>query len=253
MPLVSSLVEKVMSMQVLDGLHNLLIHDKQSFYHSVSVCVVALKIGQAIGLPLDRLRQVTLGCLLVDIGKVFVPREILYKKGKLSPAERNRVSAHTTLGYRLLRSTASSEVLAHHITWQHHERQDGNGYPRKLAGTNRILQSAEDRFRPDRMLQIAEVAAVADFCVAITSDRPQWPAMSPDRVPLTLSEAAGTALNREIVGKFLAVLPRYPHRYRGHRHQRRASGLPGGCDAGGSVTLEKTQDSSYRRPRRPAD
>ena len=210
LPLVSSLMEKAMSLQVLDGLHNLIIHDKMAFNHSVSVCVVALKIGQAIGLPIDRLRQLALGCLLVDIGKVFVPREILNKKGKLSPAERIRVSAHTTLGYRLLRSSASSEVLAHHIAWQHHERQDGTGYPRKLTGTNRILQTKEDKFRPDRILQIAEVAAVADFYVAITSDRPQRPAMPPDRVPSTLTEVAGSALNREIVSKFLAVLPLFP-------------------------------------------
>ena len=210
MPLVSSLMERVMSAQVLDGLHNMLIHDKLAFTHSVNVCVVSLKIGQAIGLPLDRLRQMALGSLLIDIGKVFVPREILYKKGKLSPAEKNRVSAHTALGYRLLRSSTSSEVLAHHIAWQHHERQDGNGYPRKLTGNNRILQSDEERFRPDRILQIAEVAAVADFYVAIMSDRPQRPAMPPDRVPLALGEAAGSALNREIVNKFLTVLPWYP-------------------------------------------
>lgn len=210
MPLVASLIERTMTVQVLDGLHNVLIHDESTFNHSVNVCVVSIKIAQAISLPLDRMRQLALGCLLVDIGKIFVPREILNKRGSLSPAERSRVAAHTTLGYRLLRSTASAEVLAHHISWQHHERQDGKGYPRGLTGTNRVLQTSEDRFRPDRMLQIAEIAAIADFYVAITSDRPQRPAMPPDRVPLVFHEAIGSALNREIATKFLAVLPWYP-------------------------------------------
>jgi len=210
LPVAATLIENVLTPPTLDGLNAVLMHDPASFEHSVNVCVIAIKIGQLLSLSVNRLRQLALGCLLHDIGKVFVPREILTKRGRLSPAERLQVQSHTYLGYRLLRATVTTDLLAHHVAWQHHERQDGLGYPRGLKGSNRASRSSVDRFRHDRILLLAEIAAVADFHDALTGARPQRPAYPCETVPPMLSEAAGPALNREIVTKLLTVLPWFP-------------------------------------------
>jgi HD-GYP domain-containing protein (c-di-GMP phosphodiesterase class II) len=106
----------------------------------------------------------------------------------------------------MLRLLQPRRFLANHIAYQHHERQDGSGYPLGLAGTNRIardVRAAEDR----RMLLIAEIAAVADVYDALISDRPYRPAHSRDEAIAILRRMAGPHLNREVVRRFLTAVP----------------------------------------------
>src|SRR5207248_9711826 len=99
------------------------------------------------------------------------------------------------------------EFLANHVAYQHHEKQDGSGYPRGMRGVNRI---ARDVVRGDRMLLIAEIAAVADVYDALSSDRPYRPGMTPEQIVETIRQMAGPHLNREIVQQVLAILPVFP-------------------------------------------
>jgi hypothetical protein len=96
------------------------------------------------------------------------------------------------------------------VAYQHHERQDGGGYPRGLIGNNVIGRSLAERMNPKRMLLIAELAAVADVYSALTSDRPYRPAMPLDRVHQIVNEMAGPHLNRDVVRVLTRTIPMYP-------------------------------------------
>src|SRR5207245_2706673 len=136
-------------------------------------------------------------------GLAFVDRDVLHKTTPLASEERQLIQAHPQLGYEILRQLQPDQILPNNIALQHHERQDGRGYPRGLRGNNKIHLSVFDRER-------AEIAAVADVYDALSSNRPQRPALSPDQVVATLRRIGGTHLNRSIVDEFLRHVPVYP-------------------------------------------
>lgn len=205
---VESIIDDVLGATTLTGLTAIKTHDNYTFCHSVDVTVTAIMIGKKFFFDRAALRQLALGCMLHDTGKLFIDPKILNKPGKLTPAEFELIKKHPTLGYQMLRSIQKDEFLANHVAYQHHERQDGTGYPRGLRGVNRIARDAAGR--GDRMLLIGEIAAVADVYDAIGSDRPYRAGMSPDRIVETIRGMAGTHLNREVVAHFLSILPVFP-------------------------------------------
>jgi putative two-component system response regulator len=106
-----------------------------------------------------------LACVLHDVGKVGIPDEVLLKEGPLTPAERTLIETHAAIGHAIL-GGARSELLrlADVIAWTHHERIDGSGYPRGLAG--------------EQIPLAGRIAAVADVYDALTSQRPYRAALA---------------------------------------------------------------------------
>lgn len=205
-----SVIEETISVETFHGITTLRAYDGYTFIHVFDETIVALLIGRRLCLRREQLRELAAGCILHDIGKVFIPKEILNKPGKLTPEELAQVREHPRLGYELLRTMRPKEILANHVAYQHHERQDGQGYPRGLKGTNRIVTDPVAARSTGSIILYAEIAAVADVYDALGSDRPYRPAMAPDVVAMALREAAGTHLNREVVRAFLDILPVYP-------------------------------------------
>jgi HD-GYP domain-containing protein (c-di-GMP phosphodiesterase class II) len=204
---VESIIDDVLDAPTLSGMTALKTHDNYTFCHSVDVTVTAIMLGKKLYFDRPALRQLALGCMLHDTGKIFIDARVLNKPGKLTPVEFDLIKKHPTLGYQLLRSIQKDEFLANHVAYQHHEKQDGTGYPRGMRGVNRV---ARDAIRGDRMLLIAEIAAVADVYDALSSDRPYRAGMTPEQIVETMRQMAGPHLNREIVQHFLAILPVFP-------------------------------------------
>jgi HD-GYP domain-containing protein (c-di-GMP phosphodiesterase class II) len=177
--------------------------------HAVDVATTAVTIGKLLNLSRHQLLALARGCLLMDIGLAMVDPAILNKVAPLTPTERDAIRAHPQMGYDLLRALQPGDILANTIALQHHERQDGQGYPRGLRGNNRIHLSPFDRDRGD-IVVMAEIAAVADVYDALSSNRPHRPALPPDQVVATVRRIAGTHLNRSIVEEFLRTVPVYP-------------------------------------------
>jgi HD-GYP domain-containing protein (c-di-GMP phosphodiesterase class II) len=182
--------------------------DNYVLAHAVDVATTAVTIGKLLHLPRHALLCLARGCLLMDIGLAFIDPDILNKVGPLTADERATIQAHPRMGYEVLRAMQPADILVNTIALQHHERQDGLGYPRGLRGNNRIHLSAFDRDRGDIVL-LAEIAAVADVYDALCSNRPQRPALPPDQVVATLRRISGTHLNRAIVEEFLRNVPVY--------------------------------------------
>lgn len=116
-------------------------------------------LARKLGISEERSRNIQLASQLHDVGKVSIPDGILFKPGKLAPAEMEVMKGHATAGYRMLANSASEVIqLGADIAHTHHERWDGTGYPRQLLG--------------DRTPIEGRIAAVADVFDALTSRRP---------------------------------------------------------------------------------
>ena len=200
--------EILMTAEAIDGLVSLKSFDNFTFEHSLEVTVVAVTLGRRLYLTQDYLRQLALGSILHDIGKLMVPVDILNKPDKLTPEEMAVVMRHPQSGFDLLHQTMrSNNIMAQHVVLQHHERQDGNGYPRHLRGFNNLPRHQILRYEPNRILQIAEIAAVADVYSALASDRPYRPALTHGQIVKTMQEMSGSHLNSAVVKAFLSILP----------------------------------------------
>jgi HD-GYP domain-containing protein (c-di-GMP phosphodiesterase class II) len=206
---VDAVVGEALDRSVLTGLGSIRSHDTYTFHHCLDVAATATVIGRLLGYDPPTLKKLAVGCMLHDIGKIFIEDAILGKTEPLSAAEALRLREHTVLGYLLIRDSLRLGVLAAHVAYQHHERQDGAGYPRGLTGSNRIARGLEIHV-PGQITPLAEAAALADFYDSRSADRPYRRAYAPDQVWQMISEGAGTRFNREMTELFLSVLPPYP-------------------------------------------
>ncbi len=200
------IVHHLIKGEIVLGLNSIKSYDNYTFQHSMDVTVISILIGRRIGLSSRRLRELGMGCLLHDIGKTFISRDILNKPGPLTPDEIERMKLHPLIGFELVRGVESIGILPPHVVLQHHEKQDGSGYPRGLTGKNRLGISDE----PRTIHLYAGIAAVADIFDALTSDRPYRAALPPEEAVKIIRSMSGESLNREILRAFLAITPVFP-------------------------------------------
>jgi len=205
----AALVEEVVLPNTTLGLSIIWVHDDVTFGHSLGVAVTAVMIGKLLRMEHSDLCALATGAMLHDAGKVFIDRKVLDKPAKLSPDEMDQIREHPALGYEVLKQLYGPGVLFNHIPYQHHERQDGTGYPRGLFGTNQ-LAAARERRPAGQVLPMAEISAIADVYDALNSDRPYRPALPVEQILDILREMSGTALNSAMLGRFLDVVAPYP-------------------------------------------
>jgi len=130
--------------------------------HQLRVADLARAIATRMGLPQDKIEGIRMAGSIHDIGKLSIPAEILVKPTKLSNNEFSLIKEHSQSGYDMLKDVESPWPLAQ-IVYQHHERMNGTGYPRKLKG--------------DEILIEARIMAVADVVEAMASHRPYRPGL----------------------------------------------------------------------------
>jgi len=157
--------------------------------HSTGVAAVADMITRRLGLSDAERRSVHFGALLHDIGKLRIPADVLRQEEALPPSAQTVMRDHPTLGMELLKPISLWEdILA--VIHAHHERWDGTGYPRGLAGEEIPLG--------------ARVVAVADAFDVMQRPRPYGIVRTPDAVLAELEACAGTQFDPRIVRLFVA-------------------------------------------------
>jgi putative nucleotidyltransferase with HDIG domain len=167
--------------------------DEYTEEHTRRVALRAVQVGEELGLSPLRLRELATGGLLHDVGKLSVPNSILRKPGKLTESEFAVIQRHSEVGFRMLRDLGFSETVAR-LVLDHHERLDGSGYPRGLAGAAMTLE--------------ARILAVCDVYDALISNRVYREAFTHEEAMEILREQAGTKLDRRCVatlGRILAA------------------------------------------------
>ncbi|HKP97035.1 MAG TPA: HD domain-containing phosphohydrolase [Fibrobacteria bacterium] len=180
------------------------------YQHALDVAVTAIILANKLKYTQREIEELALGCLLMDLGKVVFPEALLNKPGQMSEEEQHLYREHPTLGYAILRQNDRIGITTSHVAYQHHERQDGKGYPRGLHGDNQIPLKT---LNPTRGMihRYAEIAAVADTYITLLSPRPNTiPPQSPDEAMRTVIKSAGTHLNRAVVDAFITIVPVFP-------------------------------------------
>ena len=151
---------------------------------------LARAIASEMGLSTENIEGIRLAGVIHDLGKITIPSEILSKPSKLSKIEYSFVKEHARQGYEILKDVESPYPLAQ-IVYQHHERMDGTGYPRKLKG--------------DKILIEARILAVADVVEAMASHRPYRPARGIDSALEEIEMHRGTLYDADAVNACLSV------------------------------------------------
>jgi response regulator RpfG family c-di-GMP phosphodiesterase len=134
--------------------------------HQRRVGKLSCAIAKEMALPAAQLEGIQMAADIHDIGKIYIPAEILSKPGQLTEIEYSIIRTHPQVGYDILKSIEFPWPLAE-IVYQHHERLNGSGYPRGLRGENILLE--------------ARIMCVADVVEAMSSHRPYRPAHGIDK------------------------------------------------------------------------
>ncbi len=166
------------------------LRDRETEGHTLRVTDLTLKMAEAMGFSEEERVHIRRGALLHDIGKLAVPDRILLKPDKLNDEEWEIMRMHPLYAYQML---SPIEYLrpALDIPFAHHERWNGNGYPRGLKGEEIPL--------------VARIFAVVDVWDALTSDRPYRPAWSQQATLEYLKKNAGIQFDPDIIKIFLQL------------------------------------------------
>jgi HD-GYP domain-containing protein (c-di-GMP phosphodiesterase class II) len=178
------------------NMFNIKSYDDYTFTHSVNVCVLSTLIGSVMGYNPNELEILATGALLHDIGKVMIDPAILNKPAKLSPAEFSEMKNHPLYGANLIQKTIPQGFLTGAIALQHHEREDGSGYPNGIDSKG--------------IHPFSKIAAVADLFDAMTAERVYQKASPPIKAINELKSQMDKKYNRSVVEHFMKVVVPYP-------------------------------------------
>ncbi|MDD5249000.1 MAG: PAS domain S-box protein [Rhodocyclaceae bacterium] len=153
--------------------------------HQKRVAQLAAAIARDMGLPENRITGVLRGAEIHDIGKIYIPSEILSRPGRLSAAEFSLIKIHPQVGYDIVKEIDFPWPVAAMIL-QHHERLDGSGYPNGLRGGEQIILEAK-------------ILAVADVVDAMVSHRPYRAALGLDAALEEIERNRGRLYDEAVV------------------------------------------------------
>lgn len=159
--------------------------------HERRVGLIAAAIAREMGWPQKEADDLEMIGLVHDIGKIAVPVEILTKPGRLTPTEYELVKQHAARGYEILKNVPFPIPIAE-ITYQHHERMDGSGYPRGLKG--------------DEILPAARIIAVADVLESMAAHRPYRPALGVEAALGELTSHRGSLYDAGVVDAIITLM-----------------------------------------------
>jgi len=145
-------------------------YDEYTYTHLINVTILSMFFSKFLGASDFVIKEVGMGAILHDIGKVKIPTSILHKPGELTEEELKIMKKHPIIGYFAIKDEPTVSTYAKKIVLFHHERFDGNGYPLGL--------------KFDRIGRYPQIVSLADVFDALTSERPYKPSMS---IPQTLN------------------------------------------------------------------
>lgn len=172
-------------------------HEETILHHSLNVCIISINIASSIGYNRKQVQEIGIGALLHDIGMMLVDPEIRYKRSGLAPSEMSKIHRHPIEGLFLISKVKGLPESTEYILYQHHEREDGTGYPKSRKS------NAVHRY--------ARIVGLADVFDAMTSKRPYRPAHNPyDAVLELLRLVKQGKISSEIMRYFIKFTSLFP-------------------------------------------
>lgn len=182
----SSNADPLMALAPLRGL------DEYTYTHSTNVCVLNLAQARLLGIEGQALHEIGVAAMLHDVGKLFVPAEILQKPAQLDDKEWAIMQEHPRKGAEYLFDTPGVPRLAVITAYEHHMRFDGTGYP-KVS-------------RPWQQHLVSQMTTISDFFDALRTHRSYRESLTLDAVAGIMLEQAGTTLHPALTRNFLKAV-----------------------------------------------
>lgn len=192
-PLIDSILRNQDAMAWFVGLRK---RETSGPQRAIGSAVWAVVLGRHLGFDRNGLDTLALGGMLLDLGNAKLPRDILLKEGKLDDTERAIIRKHVAVGLELVKTTPglNADVVA--MIQHHHERHDGSGYPKGLAGADIPV--------------FGRIAGLIDCFDAMTTKRPYAPARSAYDAVRELNGLSGTRFQKELVEQFVQAVGMFP-------------------------------------------
>jgi putative nucleotidyltransferase with HDIG domain len=169
--------------------------------HQRRVAFLSKAIAEEIGLPKKQVEGVYLGALIHDIGKLYVPAEILANPKKLTATEFEMIKLHVKAGYDIIKEVGFPWKASAEMVLQHHERLDGSGYPQGLKG--------------DEICICARILAVADTVEAMSIARPYINNASLELALEEIEKGKGTLYDPLIVNACIKLFKEKNYKFKG--------------------------------------
>lgn len=167
-----------------------------TYNHGVKVGLYMVALGRHLGFPRLELANLGLIGMLADVGKTRLPKALLDKPGMLSPAEYLIAKEHVRLGVEALKETSKLPPEVELGIAQHHERMDGSGYPKGLAG--------------DEISIYGRMASIADCFAALITPRPYANPQAPQEALMSLYEWGEKSLHLPLIEQFIQAVSVFP-------------------------------------------
>lgn len=171
--------------------------DDYTFSHSVSVCTLALILGNALGFNELELRDLGVGAIMHDVGKIKIPNSILNKKTKLTDEEMEIIKTHPQEGFDILRKYDTLSRNSVSVALGHHERYDGSGYPNGFINEQTHIYS--------------RIVSIVDTFDAMNSDRVYRKGIETKKVINYLMLMSNKHYDGDLVNKFINKINIYPN------------------------------------------
>lgn len=188
-----SLIEDDSALVALAGIRS---YDRYLSEHSVNVCILSMVLGRDLGLDPATTLELGISAMLHDVGKVFVPSQIVGKPGALTQEEWQQIRRHPVEGARALAGLPDLPALASTIALEHHLSADGSGYP-----------SVPPDHKPHLL---SRLVAVVDSYDALTTDRPYRARWTPKQAIAWMIYEAPERYDARLLARFAARAGLYP-------------------------------------------
>jgi len=170
--------------------------DDYTYSHSISTAVWSAVLGRHLGLDVETLRVLALGCALIDVGKLRIPEAILSKPTALTDEEFAEARNHVEHSLSIVRDSQGVDPRVVDVIAGHHERHDGSGYPLGQAG--------------DSVPLLARIAGLADSYDAMITPRPYAEARSSFEAMNELGDLKDAKFQAELVEQFMQAVGLFP-------------------------------------------
>ncbi len=167
--------------------------DNETGWHIMRMTNYAQAIAKALGLATEQRELLYIAAPMHDVGKIGIADAVLLKPGKLTTEEFEVMKTHTDIGVSILKGNDALITAARDIAGSHHERWDGTGYPKGIAG--------------EEIPMLARICAVADVFDALTSIRPYKKPWSVEEATATIISDSGKYFDPAVVRAFEAAMP----------------------------------------------
>ncbi len=162
----------------------------------LNVAIYALKLGDALGYPVTKLTELALAGMVLDIGLTVFPESMLTKSEPFSKNERERIKKHALNGWEILRLLGRDWEWLADVTLQHHEREDGSGYPNGLGG--------------DQIHEYAKIIGICDIYEAMAHGRADRDSIGPVDALKEILRTERGRFSQTILRAFINGLSSYP-------------------------------------------